>query len=147
MKAKRILSVMISVVLCAALLAACSAKNTESPDNTTGSTEAAETINTVINNNSTSGTAMVSVRYDTEDYYFDWKNQNYQTINLDNGSAEITKSGIYELTGTAKDGNLTVNVDKSADKGIVYLIFNNINISSTTAAPIYIGCKKDRYNS
>ncbi len=80
----------------------------------------------------------VSANYDNEDYYFDWKSQGYETIDISSNVSAITKSGIYEITGTAKDGSITVNVDKSTDSGIVYLVLNNANISSSTTAPIHI---------
>lgn len=71
----------------------------------------------------------VSVKYEREDYYFDWRSQSYQSINLSKGSSNITKSGIYEITGTLNDGSLVVNVDKSVDKNTVYIVLNNVKIS------------------
>ncbi len=57
---------------------------------------------------------------------------------MSSGSQTITKSGIYEITGTLADGSLIVDIDKSTDKGTVYLILNNTNITSASSAPIYV---------
>lgn len=102
-----------------------------------GTGSSSNSSSTASNLTSTSLSAL-SVKLDSEDYYFNWKAQSYKTINLSSGASTITKSGIYEIKGTLKDGSLTVNVDKTTDKGIVYLILNGVNISSTTSAPIYI---------
>ncbi len=124
---KNKLSVLFSLILCIAMLAACTAENTSSPANNGTATTA-------------NGAASISatVKYDSEDDYFDWKSQRYQTINLDNSLTTISKSGIYEITGTLKDGSLEVDIDKTVDTGIVYLVLNNASISSTASAPIYI---------
>ncbi len=120
------------------LFAACS-----SYESTETKVAASNSDNIIKTGNSTaSGSAspikVISVKYESEDYYIDWKSQSHQTINLNSGSATITKSGIYEVTGTLSDGSLVVNVDKSIDKGIVYIILNNAKISSSKSAPIYI---------
>jgi len=80
----------------------------------------------------------VTVKYENEDYYFDWRSQSYQSINLSKGSSNITKSGIYEITGTLNDGSLVVDVDKSVDKDTVYIVLNNAKISSSKTAPINV---------
>ena len=59
-------------------------------------------------------------------------------FDLSKNTSTISKSGIYEITGTLKDGSLVVDVNNKVDKGIVYLVLNNANITSTTSAPIYI---------
>lgn len=89
-------------------------------------------------NDTSASLSVITVKYDTEDYYFDWSSESHSTVNLNSGSQLITKSGIYEITGTLNDDSLIVNVDKSQDKGIVYLVLNNANISSSDSAPIYI---------
>lgn len=80
----------------------------------------------------------VSVSYESDDYYFDWQNQNHTTLNLNEGSQTITKSGIYELTGTLAEGSVIVEVDKAADNGTVYLVLNQADISSAKSAPLYV---------
>jgi len=83
-------------------------------------------------------TQAVSVSYESDDCYFDWQNQNHATLNLNEGSQTITKSGIYELTGTLAEGSVIVEVDKTADNGTVYLVLNQADISSAKSAPIYV---------
>lgn len=73
-----------------------------------------------------------------DDYYFNWKVQDYQSFNLENGLVTIEKSGIYELYGTLKDGNVTVNVDKSVDSGTVFLVLNTAVINSSGGTPINV---------
>ena len=47
----------------------------------------------------------------------------------------ISAVGTYDLSGTLSDGQVIVDTD---DDGVVTLILNNVNISSSTTAPIYI---------
>lgn len=99
----------------------------------------------------------ISVTYDADDYYFDWKNSSYKTIALNGGSAgvngdglavqgstvTISASGIYQVTGTLTDGSIVVDVNKDTDQGTVFLVLNETAIESQTSAPIYIkGAKK-----
>jgi hypothetical protein len=78
------------------------------------------------------------VQIEDEDYYFDWQNEDHETIDLSGGSKTITQSGIYEIKGTLEDGSLTVDIDKDTDSGIVYLVLNGADISCPDSAPIYI---------
>ena len=99
----------------------------------------------------------VSVNYDSDDDYFNWKNSSYKTIGLNGSSATVTgdgldvqgsvvtisASGVYEITGTLTDGSIIVDVNKDTDQETVFLVFNGANIKSPTSAPIYIkGAKK-----
>ncbi len=122
MKKNRILISILFVCLLI-LLTSCS-------DNSSSSTSSTSATKT--------STDAMTVDYDDDDYYFDWQSQDYTTINLDDGSSTITKSGIYEITGTLDDGSLIVYVDKSADDGTIYLVLNGASISSSNSAPIYI---------
>jgi hypothetical protein len=49
--------------------------------------------------------------------------------------ATITSDGTYNISGTLTDGQIVVN---TPDPGLVELIFNGVNISSSTNAPIYV---------
>jgi hypothetical protein len=52
----------------------------------------------------------------------------------------IVKPGTYELSGTLKNGQVRVSVDKTED---VTLILNNLTATSLTSAPLYIeSCNK-----
>ncbi len=50
----------------------------------------------------------------------------------------ITESGVYEFAGDYKDSIVTVNVNKDADDGTVYLVLNGANITSEIETPINI---------
>lgn len=127
MKNNKRLFPIVSAIMSVMILASCNAQNSGTAK---GSSSSIKTQSTDVQ--------PITVQYDTEDYYFDWKSRSYQTVNLSSGSATIGKSGIYEITGTLKDGSLVVDVDKDADMGVVYLVLNNANISSSTTAPVYI---------
>lgn len=64
-------------------------------------------------------------------------------IDLSEGSPTITKSGTYRISGTLKNGSITVNVDKTTDEGTVYLVLNSVNINSDDGTPINIIEAKD----
>ncbi len=55
----------------------------------------------------------------------------------------ITKSGTYTFTGDYTQSTITVNVNKDIDEGTVYLVLDNVSISSETATPISILEAKD----
>lgn len=122
----------ISLLACLAIaLSGCSSKTGKSTASTASTNSAkAQAVTTSIE--------AINVKYDTEDYYFDWKSQQYKTIDVSGGSQTIKSSGIYEITGTLDDGSLSVDVDKKTDDGIVYLVLDNVSISSSSSAPIYI---------
>jgi len=120
-------TVLLSLFTCAAMLASCAAQGAGDTASGTGG-------------NKNTGVASISntISFDSEDHYFDWKNRDYTAIDLAEGEQTITKSGIYEITGTLADGSLVVDIDKDADAGILYLVLNNASISSADSAPIYI---------
>lgn len=131
---KRSLPLLSALIISVSILTSCAAPNagnTGSNSGTTGSSNSAVKVNS-------GDVKPVSVKYDSEDYYFNWKSRSYQKVDLSNGSTTIKKSGIYEISGTLKDGSLAVEVDKKTDEGIVYLVLNNASLSSSTTAPIYI---------
>ncbi|MFI3168355.1 MAG: carbohydrate-binding domain-containing protein [Faecalibacterium sp.] len=67
------------------------------------------------------------------------------TGTLYNGSADvsITASGTYTFSGTFSDTTITVNVDKDADDGVVYLVLDGVSMTSDSGTPIYIIEAKD----
>lgn len=144
MNNKKFLSTLLVGLLCLAILSGCSettAANQEAPSVPQGNSSALVSTSPGNPSDSESGDSLiqtVSFEASTDDYYFDWKTGSYTTINLANGSNTITKSGIYELTGTLNDGGITVNIDKSVDKGTVFLVLNNANIGSASGTPINI---------
>lgn len=112
-------------------LSGCSAKS-EKNTSGTGSSDSSKKQAAV------TSVETVNVKYDAEDYSFDWKSQSHQTVDVGGGSQTIRSSGIYEITGTLADGSLIVDVDKNTDDGIVTLVLNGVGIHSDTTAPIDI---------
>ena len=58
-----------------------------------------------------------------------------QAIELGETGTEITSPGVYRLWGTAGDGQITVN---SAGSGVVYLILDGVNVSSSTSSALNV---------
>ena len=56
-------------------------------------------------------------------------------VKIDGSTITIQKAGTYLLSGTLTDGNIIVDSD---DKENVRLIFNGVEISSSTTSPLYI---------
>ncbi len=57
---------------------------------------------------------------------------------VDGDEILITQSGTYEFTGDYLTSTIIVNVDKTVDEGVVYLILNDANIVSENSTPIHI---------
>ncbi|SDI54978.1 carbohydrate-binding domain-containing protein [Desulfosporosinus hippei] len=135
---KKPLSIVLALALLVTGLAGCASSKESS---------SMETVST-----STSTVNPVSVTYDEDDYYFDWKNSSYKTIGLNGSSATvngegldvqgsivtISKSGVYEITGSLTNGSIVVDVNRDTDDGTVFLVLNGATIQSQTSAPIYI---------
>lgn len=64
--------------------------------------------------------------------------QTSATIQLNEGTNTIEKSGTYEVAGTVKDGSLIIDIDKEVDSGLVTIILNQVEIHSSNSAPIYV---------
>ncbi len=56
-------------------------------------------------------------------------------VRVDGCVAEIRSSGTYRISGLLEDGQVVVNSDED---GIVRLIFNGVDIRSSSTAPVYI---------
>lgn len=143
-KAIAFIACITSLLLTAGCSATASTSQDTSKDNSldSGFTYTPPASSGSVGNSDTSGnittTGSITVN-SSDDYYFtDWKSQSYTEINLASGSASITRSGIYVLSGTLADGSVTVNVDKDADTGTVFLVLNNASIASRAATPINI---------
>jgi hypothetical protein len=132
------MSALLAAVLACVLVAGCAQTGTGANAGAPDTSATAQALNSGEASGASEGVQAVSVTWDSDDYYFDWRAQEHQTIDLSGGSATIDTSGIYELTGTLKDGSVTVEIDKSVDKGTVFLVLNNATIGSTTTAPINI---------
>ena len=56
-------------------------------------------------------------------------------VSVDGRTATITRGGAYELSGSLSEGQIVVD---SEDKTAVQLIFNGINVSHSSTAPLYV---------
>ena len=84
---------------------------------------------------------------DAEDYIWDSSEVIFITLNgtsitedtdsaeADGSTVTITSPGTYSFSGTLTDGQIIVDTDED---GIVRLILNGVNISSSSSAPIFI---------
>ncbi|AET69912.1 hypothetical protein Desor_4503 [Desulfosporosinus orientis DSM 765] len=138
---KKPLGIILSLMLILTTAIGCSAAKTST------NAEAA-----VSSTGSTASLKSITVNYDEDDYYFDWKNSSYQTITLNGSSANatgegvsvknstvtISQSGVYEISGNLSDGSIVVDVDKDKDADTVFLVLNGASIQSQTSAPIYV---------
>ncbi len=80
-----------------------------------------------LNSNITSDTISKS---DIEN--IDWTSYDSEEITI-NKSVEITKEGVYNLTGTITNGYIYINTE-----GSVKLVLNNVNVTNSTGPAIYI---------
>ncbi|MCH1625967.1 carbohydrate-binding domain-containing protein [Fredinandcohnia quinoae] len=91
-----------------------------------------------------------NVKYTDDDFNSNWKNDTYTSIQLDgantsfegdggvlitNNIITIRTSGVYVISGKLDDGQIIVDAE---DKGLVRLILNGVDITSTTNAPIFV---------
>ena len=85
---------------------------------------------------------------DAGDYIWDSSDAITITLNTDSISVDneistiiegtkitLTTAGTYNISGVLADGQIVVD---TADGGVVRLVFNGVNISSTARAPVYI---------
>ena len=56
-------------------------------------------------------------------------------VTVDGSTATIGAAGTYRLSGSLDDGQIVVDTE---DEGIVRLILDGVNLSSSTSAPIYV---------
>ncbi len=101
-------------------------------DQANESVTSSENLNLVIEDLS------VDVEYPSKDYSSSSVG-NSSIINEE--EVTITESGVYEFSGEYK--NITVNVDKTVDEGMVYLVLEDTNITSENGTPINIIEAKD----
>ena len=79
----------------------------------------------------------ISINTDDGDEKIDWSI--YETIDYElTDSITITEDGVYNLTGTIKDGSITVNTD-----GNVKLVLDSVNITNTNGPTIYVENAED----
>ena len=85
-------------------------------------------FNKSINTNNTSVTSIIKSEIEN----IDWSSYDSEEITLTK-SVEITKEGVYQLTGTITDGYIYISTD-----GNVKLILNNVTITNSSGPAIYV---------
>ena len=79
-----------------------------------------------------SGNTKVSNSSESQIKITDWSDYDVNEISLTD-TLEITKAGIYKLTGTISDGLIKINTD-----GNVKLILNGVSITNSSGPTIYV---------
>ncbi|OAB47388.1 carbohydrate-binding domain-containing protein [Paenibacillus antarcticus] len=133
------------VLLCAAVMSACSANTGETSAVETAQSESATATNVQLASVKLSDL----VTFDEEDAVTDWSKENSTMVELSgtsatvsgsgaeatDGAVTITDAGTYVLSGTLSDGQIIVN---NEDKETVRLVLNGVNIKDSDSAAIYI---------
>ncbi len=76
----------------------------------------------------------ISVKISDAEKYVDY-NSITNSINLNNESLTIRKGGIYNISGTIKNGQIIIDVNNDEE---VTIVLNSVNITCLDSAPIYI---------
>lgn len=144
MNRKSIYFKLATALVCTSFLYACGTNSQTKTDTT-----AAQAKASIIGNKSIKTVMGELVTYDKDDAYSDWKNQNPNYIELNgttanlkgsgaevkDGKINITKAGVYVISGKLDNGQIIVDVQ---DKGTVRLVLNGAEIKSSDNAPIYV---------
>lgn len=91
-----------------------------------------QTLNNGKASNSTTDSIDMNLNTDDGDEKIDWSNYQDTEYKLTK-SITITDEGIYNLTGTIKDGLIKVNTE-----GNVKLVLNNVNVTNSKGPAIYV---------
>lgn len=91
---------------------------------------------TTVEDQSAAQNKNTNVSYDENDYYTDYKDSDYEEIDLgkQSGDVTITKAGCYVLSGSLKDGSVIVD----AKDQVVRIVLNNALLYSSDNAPVYV---------
>lgn len=129
------------------LLFACSDTTKEESSTSDPAVVQAESLST-IGNQEIADVIKDKVSYSDEDLYTEWDNATSIQLNgnsasfkgdggvvIDGTTITIRTSGVYEISGKLNDGQIIVNAE---DEGTVRLIFNGVEINSSTSAPIFV---------
>ncbi|MDN4494345.1 carbohydrate-binding domain-containing protein [Ureibacillus aquaedulcis] len=135
------------LVMCSALLIACSDTTEENSSTSIPAVAEAESLST-IGNQEIASVIQDKVSYSDDDNYTDWDNATSIKLEGDSASFDgnggvvidgsnitIRTSGVYEISGKLNDGQIIVNAE---DEGTVRLILNGVEINSSTSAPIFV---------
>ncbi len=136
---------LLSMALSLLLLASCGNSAIQSANETQPAADSSGSIK----NNKVIKVTKDMIRYDTDDNYTQWENQNPSYIKLNGATATLTGSGAevqenkvtiasagtYVISGKMNDGQIIVD---SQDKGTVRLVLNGAEINSSNSAPVYV---------
>lgn len=140
---------LLTVLLCATFLLACSTNTTSQTETGTQPAVTDQTSLNTVGAKDISAAISALVTYDNDDNYSDWKNENPSYIELKGAAVDIkgsgaevkdskitiTAAGVYVISGKLDNGQIVVDVQ---DKGTVRLVLNGVEINSADNAPIYV---------
>lgn len=104
--------------------------SSSSNSQTTGTTNSSAVTTSLVSSNSNS-----TIEFDDEDLNASYNESDCTVINLSGSSVDITSAGTYLISGTLTDGCIRVNY---SGKSTVRLIFNGVNITCDSEAPVVI---------
>lgn len=104
--------------------------NSSSNSQTTITTNSSAVTTSLVSSNSNS-----TIEFDDEDLDASYNESDCTVINLSGSSVDITSAGTYLISGTLTDGCIRVNY---SGKSTVRLIFNGVNITCDSEAPVVI---------
>lgn len=104
--------------------------SSSSNSQTTGTTNSSAVTTPLVSSNSNS-----TIEFDDEDLNASYNESDCTVINLSGSSVDITSAGTYLISGTLTDGCIRVNY---SGKSTVRLIFNGVNITCDSEAPVVI---------
>lgn len=78
-----------------------------------------------------------SVQLDNGDAKIDWSKYTTYTVEL-SGNLEITQPGVYELSGTIADGNISIDTTDC-----VKLVLNGVNVKNSTGPAVLVKNAED----
>ncbi|QJD86630.1 carbohydrate-binding domain-containing protein [Cohnella herbarum] len=139
-----------AVLLCAALLSACSNNSTETVPTESSTAEAAQSNEGAAGSQLASFDLTQEVEYDDDDSYADWTSATDLTrihlngtgasiegsgAEVEGSTIKITSAGTYEVSGKLSDGQIVIAVE---DKGTVRVVLNGAEIHNGENSPIYV---------
>lgn len=132
---KRIISALFGVAASISLVACSSAADvadTATPAATASSTTSAETTSAEA---TADVAAALAANLEINNISLDYDEASAEEVALTDSGAEITAAGVYRLSGTTTDGQITVN---STGDGTVYLILDGVDVTSATSAALNV---------
>ncbi|WP_318502884.1 carbohydrate-binding domain-containing protein [Bacillus sp. T3] len=136
-------------LVCTAFLFGCSNSDSDSESSTTSLVAKAENVKAMTADDINDSISKL-VKYDEDDAYIAWKNENPTYIELNGTEANFDTSaavifqnniltikagGTYVLSGSLADGQIVVDAE---DKNTVRLVLNGVEINNNDSAAIFV---------